>query len=72
MDIHPERFALSTLVEEAAGHFPAADRGEGPGIRGRAAGRGAGRAFTDKQRLRQILHNLLSNAVKFTERDAWT
>jgi signal transduction histidine kinase/HAMP domain-containing protein/ActR/RegA family two-component response regulator len=68
MDIHPERFALSTLVEELQAIFQplTADKGLEFVVEPRAGV--PAELFTDKQRLRQILHNLLSNAVKFTER----
>jgi signal transduction histidine kinase/HAMP domain-containing protein/ActR/RegA family two-component response regulator len=66
MDIHPERFALSTLVEELQAIFQplTADKGLEFVVEPRDGV--PAELFTDKQRLRQILHNLLSNAVKFT------
>ncbi len=68
MDKHLERFALSGLADELEAIFlplTAEKRldfsiGIEPGV--------PAEIYTDKQRLRQILHNLLSNAVKFTGR----
>jgi signal transduction histidine kinase/HAMP domain-containing protein/CheY-like chemotaxis protein len=65
MDVRPERFALSGLVDELDAIFLPLTVEKGLDFAIRLDGVPA-EIFTDKQRLRQILHNLLSNAVKFT------
>jgi signal transduction histidine kinase/HAMP domain-containing protein/ActR/RegA family two-component response regulator len=68
LEVHPERFALNSLVEDLRSVFEplAADKrlefavAVAPDV--------SAELVTDRQRLRQVLHNLLSNAVKFTER----
>ena len=68
MEIHPESFALTGLVEDLRAVFRPLtgekqlrfDITTAPGV--------PAELVTDKQRLRQILYNLLSNAVKFTDR----
>jgi signal transduction histidine kinase/HAMP domain-containing protein/ActR/RegA family two-component response regulator len=72
MEIHPESFALTGLVEDLRAVFRPLtgekqlrfDITTAPGV--------PVELITDKQRLRQILYNLLSNAVKFTDRGAVT
>jgi signal transduction histidine kinase/HAMP domain-containing protein len=68
MELHPERFALRDLLEDLRTIFRPLTTEKGlrfaampppPDV--------PAELFTDRQRLRQILHNLLSNAVKFTE-----
>ncbi len=68
MDMHPERFALSGLVEELEAIFLPLTVEKRLDFTIRLDPSVPAEIFTDKQRLRQILHNLLSNAVKFTER----
>ncbi|MDA8319232.1 MAG: ATP-binding protein, partial [Actinomycetota bacterium] len=67
MDIHPESFALSALVDDLEAVFLPLTAEKGLDFAIRADAGVPADLFTDKQRLRQILHNLLSNAVKFTE-----
>ena len=67
MDTHPESFALSGLVEELDAVFLPLTAEKKLDFAIRLDGGVPGEIFTDKQRLRQILHNLLSNAVKFTD-----
>ena len=68
MDMHPERFALSGLVEELEAIFLPLTAEKRLDFTIRLDRSIPAEIYTDKQRLRQILHNLLSNAVKFTER----
>ncbi|HXS65352.1 MAG TPA: HAMP domain-containing protein [Streptosporangiaceae bacterium] len=68
MDMHPERFALSGLVEELEAIFLPLTVEKRLDFTIKLDPSVPAEIFTDKQRLRQILHNLLSNAVKFTER----
>ncbi|HEY1624513.1 MAG TPA: HAMP domain-containing protein [Streptosporangiaceae bacterium] len=68
MDIHAERFALPSLLEDIQATFQplTAEKGLDFSV---SSDEGVPRElFTDRQRLRQVLGNLLSNAVKFTER----
>jgi signal transduction histidine kinase/HAMP domain-containing protein/CheY-like chemotaxis protein len=68
MDIHAERFALGTLVAELHAIFQPLTAEKGLEFVVEPHADVPAELFTDKQRLRQVLHNLLSNAVKFTER----
>jgi CheY-like chemotaxis protein len=67
MDIHPERFALSGLVEDLRGVFGPLTAEKDLQFTITTAPGVPEELETDMQRLRQILYNLLSNAVKFTE-----
>jgi HAMP domain-containing protein/signal transduction histidine kinase len=68
MDINPERFALTGLIEDLRGVFGPLTEEKRLGFTITTASGVPADLVTDKQRLRQILYNLLSNAVKFTER----
>ena len=67
MDIHAERFALSTLLEDIQATFQPLTAEKGLEFAVEADASAPPELFTDRQRLRQVLGNLLSNAVKFTE-----
>jgi HAMP domain-containing protein/signal transduction histidine kinase/CheY-like chemotaxis protein len=66
MDIHPERFALSSLLEDINATFQPLTVEKGLNFAVESAPGAPPEMFTDRQRLRQVLGNLLSNAVKFT------
>ena len=67
MEVHPERFALASLIEDLEAVFRPLTAEKGLRFTIEPATSAPAEMITDKQRLRQILHNLLSNAVKFTE-----
>jgi CheY-like chemotaxis protein len=68
MELRPERFGLRSLVDDLRAVFqPLTSEKRLTFVAGPPADGVPGELFTDRQRLRQILHNLLSNAVKFTE-----
>jgi signal transduction histidine kinase/HAMP domain-containing protein len=68
MDLHPERFALRALLDDFRAIFRPLTTEKGlQFVAGPPSPDVPAELFTDRQRLRQILHNLLSNAVKFTE-----
>jgi signal transduction histidine kinase/HAMP domain-containing protein/ActR/RegA family two-component response regulator len=69
MELHPERFPLRALVDDLLAVFRPLTTEKGlEFVAEPSAPNVPAELFTDRQRLRQILHNLLSNAVKFTER----
>ena len=68
MDIHAERFPLSTLLEDVQATFQPLTVEKGLDFAVEADPEAPAELFTDRQRLRQVLGNLLANAVKFTER----
>src|SRR5499425_156100 len=69
LEIHPERFGLRALVDDLRAVFQPLTTEKGlTFIATTPAGDIPAELYTDRQRLRQILHNLLSNAVKFTEK----
>src|SRR6266516_2840129 len=67
LEVHPERFALASLIEDLDAVFRPLTAEKGLRFTIEPATSAPAEMITDKQRLRQILHNLLSNAVKFTE-----
>ena len=68
MELHPERFGLRALVDDLRAVFQPLTSEKGlTFIATTPTGDLPAELYTDRQRLRQILHNLLSNAVKFTE-----
>src|SRR6516164_1884377 len=67
MEVHPEPFALASLIEDLEAVFRPLTAEKGLRFSIEPAASAPAEMITDKQRLRQILHNLLSNAVKFTE-----
>jgi signal transduction histidine kinase/HAMP domain-containing protein/CheY-like chemotaxis protein len=67
MDIHAERFPLSTLLEDLQATFQPLTAEKGLDYSVETDPSAPLELFTDRQRLRQVLGNLLSNAVKFTE-----
>ncbi len=69
IELHPERFALRALLDDLQAVFRPLTTEKGlEFVAGPSAHGVPAELFTDRQRLRQILHNLLSNAVKFTDR----
>jgi signal transduction histidine kinase/HAMP domain-containing protein/CheY-like chemotaxis protein len=69
MELHPERFPLRALVDDLLAVFRPLTTEKGlEFVAEPPAPNVPAELFTDRQRLRQILHNLLSNAVKFTDR----
>jgi signal transduction histidine kinase/HAMP domain-containing protein/CheY-like chemotaxis protein len=68
MDIHAERFTLSTLLEDVQATFEPLTAEKGLEFAVEVEAEAPRELFTDRQRLRQVLGNLLANAVKFTER----
>jgi signal transduction histidine kinase/HAMP domain-containing protein/CheY-like chemotaxis protein len=68
MDIHPEQFSLSALLEDIQATFQPLTAEKGLDFAVAADPGTPLELFTDRQRLRQVLGNLVSNAVKFTER----
>jgi CheY-like chemotaxis protein len=69
LELYPERFALRAVVDDMRAIFMPLTTEKGlEFIADPPPSELPGELFTDRQRLRQILHNLLSNAVKFTEK----
>ncbi len=68
MELHPERFAVRDLLDDMRTVFAPLTSDKGLRfIVSQVPGDVPAELFTDRQRLRQILHNLLANAVKFTD-----
>ncbi len=68
IELHPERFALRALLDDLQAVFRPLTTEKGLEFAAEPPSAGVpAELFTDRQRLRQILHNLMSNAVKFTE-----
>jgi signal transduction histidine kinase/CheY-like chemotaxis protein len=67
MDIHPELFPLSQLLDYVQATFRPLTAEKQLDFEVTVAENVPEELLTDQQRLRQVLRNLLSNAVKFTE-----
>jgi signal transduction histidine kinase/HAMP domain-containing protein/ActR/RegA family two-component response regulator len=68
IELHPERFALRAVLDDLQAVFRPLTTEKGLEFAAEPpAARIPAELFTDRQRLRQILHNLMSNAVKFTD-----
>ncbi|HEX4725184.1 MAG TPA: response regulator, partial [Pseudonocardiaceae bacterium] len=67
MDIHPERFPISQLLDYVQTTFQPLTAEKGLTFDVTVSPDVPDHLVTDEQRLRQVLRNLLSNAVKFTE-----
>src|SRR5215475_5380836 len=67
MELRPERFGLRALVDDLRAVFQPLTSEKGLTFIAMKPAGDLPAVYTDRQRLRQILHNLLSNAVKFTE-----
>ncbi|MGB6570869.1 MAG: ATP-binding protein, partial [Trebonia sp.] len=67
LDVHPERFLLSALVEDLQATFGPLTAEKGLDFAISIDPSAPAELVTDRQRLRQVLGNLLSNGVKFTE-----
>ena len=65
LDLHPERFALTTAIEEVCSSLRPQFQENGIDLRIERAPE-IDRVVLDRTRFKQILYNLLSNAVKFT------
>jgi signal transduction histidine kinase/CheY-like chemotaxis protein/HAMP domain-containing protein len=68
MDVYPERFLLSALVEDLRATFGPLTAEKGLEFTVSVDPSAPAEMTTDRQRLRQVLGNLLSNAVKFTDK----
>ncbi len=66
-DLHPERFALESLLDEVRTTAEPLARRNGNELKIAATG-ALVTMYMDKMRLHQVLLNLLSNACKFTEK----
>jgi len=68
LDVHPERFLLSALVEDLQATFGPLTAEKGLDLKISIDPSASAELVTDRQRLRQVLGNLVSNAVKFTDK----
>jgi len=66
MELHPQRLAVSGLVDYVDATFRPLATDKGLNFAVEVSPEVPGLLYTDEQRLQQVLRNLLSNAVKFT------